>query len=318
MLLSIIVPMYNAEKFIIECLESIVFQLSSNTELIIVDDFSTDNSKIVLKNFLKNLNPEKSKLIKLISLERNFGVGYARSIAISYSTGVYISSIDPDDIVACDYIEKILNILNLYSPDILQFHISRFYKKIDDGNILSKFFLKNGIYCIDENILKSFYEQSFWSFCTRVIRKNLFENINFSSLRNCEDVYALPLILLKSKSIFILDETLYYYRLNTESLSKSKKNIENTLISYNFILKDHIKLLNKNNSLFFSIVPVLRGYIQFCLVNKGYIYAKKEWMEYKKTPELEVSKISKISKISHILFMIFGVEFLYLLYLIKK
>ena len=137
MLLSIIVPMYNAEKFIIECLESIVFQLSSNTELIIVDDFSTDNSKIVLKNFLKNLNPEKSKLIKLISLERNFGVGYARSIAISYSTGVYISSIDPDDIVACDYIEKILNILNLYSPDILQFHFSRFYNKIDDGNILS-------------------------------------------------------------------------------------------------------------------------------------------------------------------------------------
>src|SRR5690606_33816068 len=99
-------------------------------------------------------------------------------------------------------------------------------------------------YYIDGTILKSFYEQSFWSFCTRVIRKDLFDNINFSSLRNCEDVYALPLILLKSKSIFILDETLYYYRLNTESLSKSKKNIENTLISYNFILKDHIKLLN--------------------------------------------------------------------------
>ena len=122
----------------------------------------------------------------------------------------------------------------------------------------------------------------------------------------------------KSKSIFILDETLYFYRLNTESLSKSKKNIENTLISYNFILKEHIKLLNKNNSLFYSIVPVLRSYIQFCLVNKGYIYAKKEWMEYKKIPELGVGKISKISKISHILFMIIGEELLYLLYLIRK
>lgn len=318
MLVSIIIPVYNAEIFVLKCLDSIVYQLTEETEIIIVDDASNDNSLVIIKKYLEGLDYVTRKTIHVIPLKENHGVGFARKTAIDKSIGQYIASIDPDDLVSGTYITDILKLLKNFQPDILQFHISRFYEDKEDRYIMSSHFLEEGFYHINENIRKNFYEQSFWSFCTRVIRRDLFIGIDFSHLRNCEDVYALPLILLKAKSIYISNDDSYYYRLNNQSLSKNVRNVDNVILSYNFILKEYVKLLNKNRVLFFAIIPIARGYIGFCLHYKGYNYARLEWLKIRKKIDPNLFYKNKFNKITHRIFIIFGVKSFYLLKLVGK
>lgn len=318
MLLSIIIPVYNVEDYIVECLDSIVHQLLPNTELIIIDDFSKDATKTVLKNYLYNLNDNIKKLIKLISLEENKGVGHARTVGVSSASGKYIGSIDPDDIISSDYIEKIINILQNISPDIIQFDISRFESNINEKYILSSQFLTEGLHPLNSEIKSKFYEQNFWSFCSRIIKKDLFLNIDFSSLRNCEDVYALPLIFSKAENIYILQNDLYFYRLNFNSLSKSELNIENSIKAYKFIINRYLKKAEKDPDIYIALVPIVRGYIQFCLKFKGYISASLSLVEIRKEIKLNAKRIPEFNKISHKLFILFGVNFLVLMRLIGR
>jgi len=314
MLLSIIIPMYNSEEFLNECLDSIVYQLLPNTELIIVNDCSTDNSKSILNHYLQNIVPEKSALIKVIDLEENKGVGFSRMIAIANSCGKYICSIDPDDIISNNYILKIITILETCSPDILQFHIARFIEKIDSKYTMSVHFLDEGAHIMDRKIKIKFYEQNFWSFCSNVIRKDLFDGIDFSNLRNCEDVYALPLILSKVKKIYILNEDMYLYRLNFNSLSKSDKNIINCINAYRFIIGKYIDLMKQDADLYYALIPIIRNYIKFCFNNIGYKVAKLTLNDIKK----EVKFLTIFDKMSHNFFVVFGVNFLFILRLIGK
>lgn len=318
MLLSIVIPVYNSEPFVLECLDSIIYQLTQETEVIIVDDASSDNSLSLVKKYLESLDYSIKKLIHVISLKENHGVGFARKVAIEKSVGEYIASIDPDDLISEMYVKDILKIIENSTPDILQFQISRFYKDKKDKHIISSHFLEEGFHHIDGNIRKKFYEQSFWSFCTRIIRRELFADIDFSLLRNCEDVYALPLMLLKAKTIYILDNDYYYYRLNNESLSKSIRNLDNVIISYNFILNEYIKLLSENRILYFAIIPIVRGYIGYCLDHKGYRYAESEWLKAKRKIDSNILYKNKFNKITHTMFVRFGVKSLYLFKLVGK
>lgn len=318
MLISIVIPVYNAEKYIEDCLDSVVCQLQPNTEVVIVDDCSKDKSLILINNYISNLDKEIEKLITVISLKENRGVGFARKYAIDNSIGKYICSVDPDDIISYNYIKTILKILKEFNPDIIQFQISRFYEAVSDKYTLSRELFDEGIYDINTNIQQKLYEQNFWSFCTNVILRSLFEDIDISSLRNCEDVYALPLILLKAKTIYILNQDIYYYRLNDSSLSKHESNIDNTIFSYKFILKNYILLTKENEILYFATVPILRGYITFLLVNKGYSYASLEWDIYRKKLKIGLIKSKKFQKLSHNLFAFLGIKLLYFFKLIGK
>lgn len=114
--ISIIVPCYNQEKYISECLESLINQSYKNIEIVCVDDFSTDNTRKIIKEFAK-----KDKRIKLIAFDVNLGTCVARSRAVNAATGDYIMFVDSDDSLiqqACEVALK--NICN-YDVDILQF-----------------------------------------------------------------------------------------------------------------------------------------------------------------------------------------------------
>lgn len=318
MLISLIIPVYNAEKYIEDCLDSVVSQLQSDTEVVIIDDCSKDKSLTLINNYTANLDKEIKQLIKVISLKENRGVGFARKHAIDNAVGKYICSVDPDDVISQDYFKTISKLLKKFNPDIMQFQISRFYHKVSDKHIMSHELFNEGMYNIDSNIRRKIYEQNFWSFCTSVILKSLFENIDISSLRNCEDVYALPLIILKAKTIYVLNKDLYYYRLNHNSLSKHESNIENTIISYKYILEKYTSILLENEILYFAIIPILRGYLTFILHNKSYRFASSEWSSYKGKLKINLSKRKRFDKISHNLFAFLGMKFLYLSKLIGK
>lgn len=106
-LVSIIMPMYNCEKFIIETIESVISQTYAHWELIVVDDKSTDNSLTIVENFV-----HKDSRIKLIGLEKNTGPTNARNRAIKEAEGRYIAFLDSDDIWLSNKLQYQLAFLN--------------------------------------------------------------------------------------------------------------------------------------------------------------------------------------------------------------
>jgi glycosyltransferase involved in cell wall biosynthesis len=111
MKVSVIVPLYNAEKFIAETIESIINQSYKNWELIIVDDGSTDKSLEIVRSF-------ESKKIKVFS-QPNKGASAARNYGLEQSTGEYIQYLDADDILASNKFETQVNLLQSSSPDCI-------------------------------------------------------------------------------------------------------------------------------------------------------------------------------------------------------
>lgn len=306
MVLSIIIALYNAEQYVLECLKSIDLQLNKSIEVIIVNDSSQDNSLIVVQNFVNSST--FSANYKVFSFEKNMGVGYVRTFATQQSKGKYIVSIDPDDIIRKDYIQKISNVLINELPDIVQFHINRFEKDIEQSLRMSKFPISSGMHNLDGKLKQKIYEQSFWSFCTRVIKRDLIDGLDFSMLRNCEDVYALPLVLLKANFIYYLDEEIYYYRYSNISLSKSssKFNIINTTNSYLYIIHKYIHLIESGEEqLYYAVIPIIGGYLDFCLKNYPVNYSYDEWYKFKKSLKKNNKQLKPCLKVSHN-FLLYG------------
>ena len=99
--ISVLVPIYNAEKYIEKCLDSIVNQTYENIEIVLIEDGSTDNSLEIIKEYSK-----QDKRIKIISIKNN-GVADARNKALENATGDYVTFVDSDDYVEKDYVETL-------------------------------------------------------------------------------------------------------------------------------------------------------------------------------------------------------------------
>lgn len=118
--LSIIIPVYNKEKYIRDCINSILAQTFTNFEIIIINDGSTDNTIKILKSF-------KDSRIKLINTNNN-GVSTARNIGINHASGQYIIFVDGDDTITPDYCERIVDDIIKYGcPDLLIFGLTKIY-----------------------------------------------------------------------------------------------------------------------------------------------------------------------------------------------
>lgn len=102
-LVSIIIPVYNTEKWLSRCINSVISQTYEDIEIIIINDGSSDGSEEIIKTYA-----EKDKRIVFIN-QKNHGVSYSRNIGISISSGEYIAFVDSDDYIAEDYIEKLIH-----------------------------------------------------------------------------------------------------------------------------------------------------------------------------------------------------------------
>ena len=104
-LLSLIIPVYNSEKYIIKCLNSIIPYMNDNTELIIIDDCSKDDSLKLINNYITK---SKNKNIALLKNKSNIGAGLSRNKGLKIATGKYIGFIDSDDYVDKNYFNIML------------------------------------------------------------------------------------------------------------------------------------------------------------------------------------------------------------------
>ena len=124
---SIIIPVYNAEKYLLRCVDSLVNQTLKEIEIILVDDFSTDNSGILCDELA--LKDERIKVIH----KKNEGAGFARNAGIEIAKGKYIGFVDSDDYVDVKMYESMYNVAEKYSTDFVMSSVI-----LIGGNVFSK------------------------------------------------------------------------------------------------------------------------------------------------------------------------------------
>lgn len=142
-ILSVIVPIYNVEQYLAECLDSLISQTEKNIEILCIDDGSTDKSKSIVETYISLYDN-----IKLIC-QPNRGPSAARNTGIYNAKGTYIAFIDPDDTVSENMYQKMLTIANTHQLDLVMCG----FKTIPDNNIVYPNFPANCV-CSTLNFIK--------------------------------------------------------------------------------------------------------------------------------------------------------------------
>lgn len=203
-LISVIVPIYNREKFLDKCIESIVNQSYRNLEIILVNDGSTDNSLDICKKWADNDNR-----IKIID-KKNGGVSSARNAGLDLATGEYIGFVDGDDFIEEDMYSSLMSYIDS-DVDIVCGRLI-YYKNFCEVEG-THFKSDSKLYTSDE-ILNCFFktQNSEWvSLCNKVFKRNIFEGIQFPDGRVFEDYAISPLLYYRSNKIYYLNKKVYYY-----------------------------------------------------------------------------------------------------------
>ena len=240
-LVSIVVPVYNVEKYLEECVSSITRQTYSNLEIILVNDGSSDNCPKICETWKK-----KDNRIKVIHKE-NAGLGMARNTGIDHATGQYICFFDSDDYIRVDTIEKCYQEITKESADVALFGYSR---ADGSGNIV-----RRAIPYTDERVYSGEVVQSeflpelisgkpqtrtknhLWmSACMAMYSMELIGRANwqFVSERKiiAEDAYSLLLLYKHVKKVVVIPQAFYVYRKNEQSLTSTYRKDRYQKIKY--------------------------------------------------------------------------------------
>lgn len=229
--ITVIIPVYNSEKYISRCIESILNQTYKNYNMIIIDDGSKDNSRKIIEEY-------KNKYDNITAIyQENMGVSKTRNNAIKMVTTKYIMFIDNDDFIDKDYIQKHIDVAEKENCDIV---LSGYRRITEKNKIIKKLSLKNEEW-------SKFMIFAPWA---KIYRTDFLINNNIEFLPNNigEDVYFNIQAVLLTKKIKIIDYIGYNWFYNTKSVSNTiQKDIRNIQV-YN-LLDNCYDVLNKKKLL---------------------------------------------------------------------
>lgn len=230
--ISVIVPVYNTEKYIERCIRSILAQTYSNLEVICVDDGSTDRSGTILDEI-----SEKDRRLHVIHNEKS-GVGVSRNIAMQVATGDYYGFVDSDDYIAADMYSKLVEALEKYEVDIVTcnyyfdcggiIEIAKNQKKVPNKPMKMKDFWQ---YVWERDVYRG-VANYLW---TKLFKKELIKDKNGTLIEKFEsdfsgtDIVYNVKVGIQAREILYIDEPLYYYTQREESIVHDSLNQVKTL-----------------------------------------------------------------------------------------
>ena len=252
MKLSVIVPVYNTEKYLSRCLDSILNQSFKNIEIIIVNDGSIDNSVKIIEEYQKKFKSQ----IKFID-KKNGGQGSARNVGIKHASGDFIGFVDSDDFIDLNMYDEMINLAEKNKSDIVICNLKDYYELSNDEKDVD--LCLNSDVTINEAILKSVP-----SVVNKIYKKELFNNISFNENIWYEDFPFSISILSKANKINFINKSFYYYFHRTKSTMHNeniKKNLD--------IIKAYDELINyyKSN----KIYEKYKDELDFLLLKEVYI-----------------------------------------------
>lgn len=232
-LISIIVPVYNVERFLEQCINSIICQTYPYLEIILVNDGSTDHSEKIIESFR-----QKDRRIRYF-VQSNQGLSSARNFGKSVAKGSYIAFVDADDYIADDYVESLYHLLCRGNADLA---VCGYYETTEEGEITGGSNVPAHTVLLDE--------ESFWKIChedkgvyctvawNKMYKRSILESIEYPVGKIHEDEFVLHEIVSAAAVIAAMEERKYYYRRRAGSILEQ----ENMLQRFDLIEAFSIRL----------------------------------------------------------------------------
>lgn len=237
MKISVIVPVYNVEQYLEQCLDSIILQDYNNLEIIVVNDGSTDISGQICDRYA-----QKDNRIKVIHQE-NQGVASARNNALNISNGELISFIDADDWINQGMYSFIIEHFT-ENIDVILLSYPNFRTDSSDIKIYSKEKINNNLITqfVGSKKISLGKMATVWSIC---VRKKIIQNIHFQNITMTEDKIFFIEVLLKANTLLNIPHKFYNYRINPNSITRSyNKNYSDDITVSNFHITQLLKKYN--------------------------------------------------------------------------
>lgn len=235
---SVIIPVYNVEQYLRQCLDSVINQTYKDIEIIVINDCSPDNSLQIIEEY-----KQKDSRIRLINLEKNGGLANARNVGIKNSNGKYITFIDSDDWISDNNIEVLYNNIEKYNTDFLGCEFiwyDNITRKSGDG--VAFFDIYNTPISdmkTKKRVLERFSSSRVWGFLFKkdfLISSDIFFRIN-----RREDILFMYEAIVKSASFALVKDRLYYYR-----SSRIGSNINTNTLDADILFYVKLKQLHEN------------------------------------------------------------------------
>lgn len=208
---SIIVPVYNVEKYLARCIDSIIFQTYSNLEIILINDGSTDNCGKICNDYAI-----QDTRIKVIHQE-NQGLAETRNVGLRAVSGKYILFVDSDDWIELDTVSQCLNYLHEYNADVVCFRAVREYaNSLRGGGAKNKLIIMNGNDALSAVHLPKYISVSS---CNKLYKADLFKGIEYPRGKISEDVYTTYKIIANADKVICIDKVFYHYFVREDSIS---------------------------------------------------------------------------------------------------
>lgn len=271
---SIIIPVYKVEKYIKDCIESLITQTFDDFEALFVDDCGGDNSINIAEKYSK-----KDKRIKIFRLDKNQGVSVARNKALEHACGKYIICVDPDDWLELNALEILNEAVNKYDVDSIWFDGNKYYEetnKIDKNSVNSN---RCGYLTVTpENIYKLSEYTCFKVFKTELIKKDNIKWPEGITLGEDSEFYYKYFTLHPNS--YIIEDRLYNYRIRSGSIvTNYQKGIVQIEDLYNVVR--NLKKFYQENNLWYEYKQAI-----FALLRKRITLAKLTAGNYEKSLQL--------------------------------
>ena len=294
---SVIIPIYNAEKHLKKCLETLINQTLKDIEIVCIDDGSTDNSLQILRDFSNTDN--RIKILK----QQHECAGSARNNGLSVAQGKYLSFLDSDDFFELSMLEDLYNCAEKYNTDIVICKSLLFENGWirDNDDIQDKLLPKKEVF--SANDIPKYIFQFHIGWCwNKLYKASFIKNlgISFQNIKKHNDSFFSHISVIKANRIYLLNKKLVYYRKNLqEELQKIKDNKfefykslkaikeflvkENLYKTFDQSFVNHCIKLLINYSIFMFPARFYKAFfneLQIKGYNQSFFYLKKHYIMY--------------------------------------
>lgn len=257
--ISVIIPIFNVEKYLGECLDSVINQTYKNLQIILVDDGSTDNSGKICDEYAA-----KDSRIVVIH-QKNAGAGAAKNAGLEKATGEYLAFVDSDDYLELEAYEKMLEILVVNEADIVQCN----HRDIYQNKVSDRIFIKEEQMLNAQQCLCDFTKKWVCSlFCNKLFKASLFKDIRFEEGHRIDDEYFTYRGVMNADKIIYSPLIFYNYRQRASSVMNDS--------AAERILLDRLDYTQKRRNNIIKKFPQLKKTFDYNLVDSLLLWSKDE------------------------------------------
>lgn len=256
-MISIVIPVYNVEKYISECLDSVINQTYSNLQIILIDDGSTDRSGIICDEYSK-----RDKRIEVVH-QPNAGAGAAKNTGLNLIKGEYFSIIDSDDFLDLNYYKNMLDSMIKYDVDVVQCRFRNYFSNISFDRDFCFKHNQNQIYTNTRYLCELLFDWKYAVFWNKLFKSKLLTNIRFPVDRKIDDEFFTYKVVGNAQKILNINDVLYNYRMRKSSVMNDNDNINLICDRIDCYDERYKYILNKFSSLKKIYYYSLSNYILF-------------------------------------------------------